>query len=138
MARFGKFHNPYVKLAGVNLSADANQLTFVPSRASLPDAAFGDDFNKTRPGIKDYDLGVQFYHDFASSKVHQTLYPLYRDGSDLLMLWKPINDTVATSNPLFSGTIWIQQYPLSGNHADNYMTALTFGLRTDFTEITTP
>ena len=136
MARHGKFTNPYIKIGGVDLSAHARSLTFNPSRASLQDAAFGDEFAKTRPGIKDYSISVEFYQDFAAGAVYATIYPLYNTPTDAIMMWKPVNSSVSATNPMFSGQVWVQEFPLGGSHGDNLMCNTTFGIRTDFTALT--
>lgn len=128
--------NPVLTINGVNLSAHANQIVFTPSRASLNDAAFGDEFAKTRPGLKNYTVSVQFYQDFAAAAVHATLWPLYFSGLDAVMTFKASNSTTSATNPLFSGTVWVQDYPLGGNHGETQMANVTFGIRGDFSQLT--
>jgi hypothetical protein len=91
---------------------------------------------RTIPGAKEYSLQVTFFQDFAAGSVHATLQDLYDSGSTFNFTWRPDSDAVAADNPEFSGSVWIQDYPIGGDHGVNLSSTVTFGVDGAFTEKT--
>ena len=67
------------------------------------------------PGIQDQTITISFLQDFASAKVHATIWPLYEGGSSFPILVQPDSDAgTSSTNPTYSGTASIYSYPTSG------------------------
>lgn len=106
----------------------AGDVKVVVNNVSLSDQAFGVDtpeekdqvdvsvFSPTGarnflPGIADQTITVSFRQNFASGKVHATLYPLYTSGSSFPMFVQPDSDVgTSSTNPIFGGTAQLFSY----------------------------
>lgn len=66
----------HVIVNGVTLSDHANQVTVEDTRDPVDITAFGATSKATTKGLGDAKITIQFFQDFAASKVHATLQPL--------------------------------------------------------------
>jgi len=73
------------------------------------------------PGVSDQTITIGFRQNYASGKVHQTLYPLYNSGTSFPMYVIPDGDVGSSStNPICGGTASIYAYNgLSGSLNDS-------------------
>jgi hypothetical protein len=63
------------------------------------------------PGISDQTITVGFRQNFATSKVHQTIYPLFYGGSQFPMWIQPDSDAgTSATNPICGGTASVYTY----------------------------
>jgi hypothetical protein len=63
------------------------------------------------PGVADQTLTVGFRQNFASGKVHQTLYPLFSGGSQFPVFVQADSDAgTSATNPVYGGTATMLTY----------------------------
>jgi hypothetical protein len=91
----------YVVVNGVTLSDHANQITVEDMRDQIDITAFGAANKAYTKGLGDAKITVQFFQDFAASKVHQTLQPLISSSSPVTIEVRPTSGARSTTNPAF-------------------------------------
>jgi hypothetical protein len=94
----------------VDLSDHIASISLNSTRAEVPTTAFGDQAVTRIAGLGDNSITLSFHEDFASSEVHQTVYPLI--GTTTSVVVKPVNTTTATDNPSFSMTVLVTEWPI--------------------------
>ena len=110
----------YVFINGVDLSDHAHGLDTPQERDRVDVSGFNSAGTKEfLPGQKDESVSINFRQDFASSKVHQTLEPLFRNNSTFAFEVRPTSTVVSAANPRFWGTASMFAYNgLSGQISD--------------------
>ncbi len=122
-----KFYNPSIMVSGVDLSADAKEITFDQSTEVLEVTTFGDEHKIKKPGLRDTTISVTFVRDSGTDLLESTLGPLYNDGGEFSFEWQA--DKLAgtsSSNPKYSCTAWISSYPAGGSHGQLRESQVTF------------
>jgi hypothetical protein len=109
MAKF-VLTNPSISVASVDLSDHIASVSLNSTRAEVPTTAFGDEAVTRIAGLGDNSITLSFHEDFASSEVHQTIYPLI--GTTTSVVVKPVNATTATDNPSFTMTVLVTEWPI--------------------------
>lgn len=110
MAQF-RLTNGYVSINGVDLSDHAFSLDISQEREQVEISGFNSGGYKSfLPGSSDETVTIGFRQDFASSKVHQTLEPLYSNSSTFVIVIAPNGSSITSTNPAFSGTAAIFNY----------------------------
>lgn len=102
--------NPVITVNSVDLSDHIASISLNETRAEVPTTAFGNTAVTRIAGLGDNSITLSFHEDFASSEVHQTVYPLI--GSTTSVTVKPVNTTTATDNPVFSMTVLVTEWPV--------------------------
>lgn len=102
--------NPVVTVGGVDLSDHIASVTITESYAEVATTAFGDTAVTRIAGLGDHSISLDFHEDFAAGEVHATIAPLV--GATSTVSVKPVNDTTSATNPLFSATILVTEWPL--------------------------
>lgn len=113
--------NPVITVATVDLSDHIASVSLNSTRAEVPTTAFGDTAVTRIAGLGDNSITLSFHEDFASSEVHQTIYPLI--GSTTSVTVKPVNATTATDNPVFSMTVLVTEWPILNGAVGDLATA---------------
>ena len=94
-----------VVVNGVDLSDHADQVDTPFEKEQVDVSEFGDT-REFLPGIENATITIEFIQDFASSKVHATIYPLYNGGSTFPVYVQPSRTSnTSTTNPICSN--WI-------------------------------
>lgn len=71
------------------------------------------------PGLRDESFKVKWRGDFATSKIDQTLAPLYTGGTSHTVVVKPTSAGVGPTNPTYTGTCYLLEFsPVSGSVGD--------------------
>lgn len=109
MAKF-VLTNPLIQINSVDLSDHIASVTLSESYAEVPTTAFGDTAVTRIAGLGDHSITLSFHEDFASSEVHQTVYPLV--GGTTSVTVKPVSTTTTTDNPSFSLTVLVTEWPI--------------------------
>lgn len=102
--------NPVITVNSVDLSDHIASISLNETRAEVPTTAFGNTAVTRIAGLGDNSITLSFHEDFASSEVHQTVYPLI--GSTTSVTVKPVNTSTATDNPVFSMTVLVTEWPV--------------------------
>lgn len=109
MAKF-VITNPEITIGGVDLSDHIASVTLTENYAEVATTAFGDTAVTRIAGLGDHSLSLDFHEDFAASEVHATISPLI--GSTTAVTIKPVNETTSATNPQFSATVLVTEWPL--------------------------
>lgn len=109
-----------VSVNGVDLSDHAFSIDLPATRDQVDVSGFNATGAKSfLPGTTEETVTIGFRQDFASSKVHQTIQPLYTNSSTFALIIKPTSSAVSATNPAFQGTAACFEYNgLSGNIGD--------------------
>jgi hypothetical protein len=89
----------YVSINGVNLSDHAKSVTVEDNRDQVDITAFGATSKAYTKGLGDAKVTVEFFQDFASGKVHQTLQPLLGSTTPITVEIRPTSAARSTTNP---------------------------------------
>lgn len=132
------FKNGYLMVNSVDLSDHVRSISLSYSAAEVEDNNMGDSTQQRLAGLKDWSLSVEFSQDFASGKVDATLFDLV-GAAPFAVHVKPVNDTIAVTNPDFTGNVILTEYPvLDGAAGDLATTSVSFVAAGDLTRDTTP
>lgn len=103
------YTNPLITINSVDLSDHIASVTINETFAEVPTTAFGSTAVTRVAGLGDHSITLAFHEDFAASSVHQTIYPL--KGTTTTVTVKPVNTTTSSSNPSFSVTALVTEWP---------------------------
>tara|TARA_R110000787_G_scaffold104030_2_gene210742 strand:+ start:6743 stop:7159 length:417 start_codon:yes stop_codon:yes gene_type:complete len=119
-----------VVVNSVDLSDHVESVEFPAGLNSHPAAAMSD--------IQDYDLPgtqtvgpvvVNFYQDYAASKVYATLQPLWANRTTFTMTVKATTAGDSATNPKFSASFFLASAPFIGAaRGDRHMVQATFNV----------
>lgn len=109
MAKF-VLTNPLIEVGGVDLSDHVASVTVTESYAEVATTAFGDTAVTRIAGLGDHSVSLDFHEDFAATEVHATIAPLI--GGTATVGVKPVSETTSTTNPNFSMTVLVTEWPL--------------------------
>ena len=113
--------SPVITVGGVNLSDHIASVTLTESYAEVATTAFGDTAVTRIAGLGDHSISLDFHEDFAATEVHATIAPLV--GSTSTVSVKPVNSTTTATNPLFSATVLVTEWPLLNGAVGDLATA---------------
>lgn len=102
--------NPEITVNSVDLSDHVGSVTVTESYAEVATTAFGDTAVTRIAGLGDHSVSLDFHEDFASSEVHATIASLV--GGTTTVTVKPVNETTTATNPSFSMTVLVTEWPL--------------------------
>jgi hypothetical protein len=110
--------NAYCLLNAVDLSNHVKSVK-VNYKADTPDNTAMSVTSKTQlPGLKDWDMDIEFNQDFAASNVDATLFPLVGAAAFSIEV-RPDAGARAVTNPAYTGSCLLETYsPLSGKVGD--------------------
>jgi hypothetical protein len=107
----------YVEINGTSYSDHAHQVSLNDEAEKIDVSSFGpSSYREYAVGLKDADVTVTFFQDFASGSIHSVLQPIYTNGSTCTLKLKPVGSTVgSTTNPVMTMTARLYNYgPLDG------------------------
>lgn len=114
-----------VVVNSVDLSDQVRQVTLTVEADVQENTAMGDTFRSRLGGLKDWSVEIEFNQDFAASEVDATLWPLI--GTVTTVTIKPTSGAVSATNPSFSGSAILSEYPpLDGSVGDVATASVTF------------
>lgn len=94
----------YLTINTVDLRDHSTEINLNMSRDELEETTFGDTTKGFKPGLKDWELSVTMFQDYAASKVDATIWPLIDNGTSFAIELRPVNNTVSTTNPKYTST----------------------------------
>lgn len=99
----------------VDLSAYVTSVTINQEFDQLEITAMGDTGHKYVAGLENSSISIDFNADFASSKVNQTINGAVAGnglvGSSTTVTIKPAAGATSASNPLYTATCFVSQWP---------------------------
>jgi hypothetical protein len=116
------FTNAKVSINSTSLSNHVRSVSLEYSSELLDATAMGTAATRTRvAGFKDWTFTIEFLQDFAASSVDATLFPLV--GTSFTIKVRPVNTSVAATNPEYNGTGMLENYPIFGGGVGDVATA---------------
>ena len=118
--------NAKVTINNVDLSDHVKSVTIKYSAEIHEDTAMGAVSKSRVAGLKDWSADIEFYQDYANSKIDATLFPLVGAPSFPISII-PVNATVSPTNPNYNGSAVLGDYsPVSGEVGALSMAPVTF------------
>lgn len=110
----------YVSINGTDLSDHAHTLDTPQERDRVDVSGFNSTgASEFLPGVKTESVTVGFRQDFAGSKVHAVVQPLFANQSTFAFEVRPTSGSVSATNPRFWGTASVFTYNgLNGERND--------------------
>ena len=110
--------NAYVVLASTDISTYVSSVSLSTTLDVVETTAFGDTARKRIAGLADNSITLEFHQDFASGALEQLIYPSDANskiGTAVAMEIRPVNTTVATTNPKYTFSALITEWtPVNG------------------------
>lgn len=110
-----------ITINAVDLSDHVTSVTFSEIADELETTAFGQSFRSRIGGLKDGSLDVDFNQDFAASNVQATIRTLL--GSVTVITLKPTSAAVGATNPSYTFSVLVTEWPTFGNAVGELATA---------------
>lgn len=95
------FTNAQTLVNAVDLSDHTSKVTCKDSRAQVNVTAFGSTYDQMTKGLGTAEIDMDFFQDFATGKVHQTLQPLISSTTPIAVEVRPVNAARSATNPAF-------------------------------------
>ncbi len=89
-------------VGGTDLTDHVRSINITQQYDQVDDTAFGATNRAFLVGLSDASMEVEFYQDFASSKVDATLSPLLGSSTGATILFQTSGTTVSTTNPKYT------------------------------------
>jgi hypothetical protein len=106
--------NAFCLLNSVNLSDHVRSVK-VTYKADTPENTAMSQTTKNRlPGLKDWEMDIEFNQDFAASEVDVTLFPLVGAAAFAIEV-RPDAGARSVTNPAYTGNCLLADYPALGN-----------------------
>lgn len=110
--------NAYVVFASTDISSYVSSVSLSTTLDVVETTAFGDTARKRIAGLADNAITLEFHQDFASGALEQLVYPsdaTSKIGTAVAMEIRPVNTTVAPTNPKYSFSALITEWtPING------------------------
>lgn len=107
----------YVSIDGQVISEHANKAEIPWSAADLGATTFGQRANVRRGGLKDGSVNLTLINDYTAGNLDEIMWALV--GDVVAFEVRPTSDAVSTSNPKYTGNIFIAQWsPIVGSVGD--------------------
>lgn len=107
------FTNPFFSVDGVNLTSYVREVALSYSAEAVDETASGDGTLKHLGGLKSWSISATLKQDYEASGVDATLFDLV-GSSTFTALLRPTTSGVSGTNPEFSGTGMLEEYPPMG------------------------
>lgn len=113
-------------VGGVDLTDHVRSITINQDYAAVDITALNAVAVSNSPGLIDDTWEIEWYQDFAASKVDATLYPLLGSTSGATFIFQTNGGTVSTTAPKYTlvGTLYTYE-PVAGTVGDASMTTTT-------------
>lgn len=106
--------NAFCLLNAVDLSDHVRSVK-VNYKADTPENTAMSQTTKNRlPGLKDWEMDIEFNQDFAAAKVDATLFPLVGAAAFAIEV-RPDAGARSVTNPAYTGNALLADYPPLGN-----------------------
>ena len=110
--------NPYISIAGTDLSAYVSKVTLQTTYDVLETTTFGATAKSRVAGLADNSVSLDFIQDFANSAVEQTLNPTGSSlvGTSVAVIINPLTSSTTATNPKFTFNALVTDWtPVNGS-----------------------
>ena len=116
--------NAFVSIDGNDVSDHISQVTLPYGCDEVDDTHMADDTHQMKAGLKTWSADFELSQDFAAGNIDALMFPLV-GGAAVTVIVRPDAGTVSTSNPNFTGSAILSNYPiLGGSVGDKAKTSL--------------
>jgi len=116
-----------VTVNDVDLSSSTRAVAFNIGQQAQEQGAAGDDWEHFEPGVQTGRVTAQFWQDFSSGGVDDTLFALADGGGTFSVVLVPTSSAVAAGNPSFTATCMVENYePFAGQWSDKAICSVDF------------
>lgn len=118
---------------GVDLSDHVENVEFVVGNNAQPSAAMGQLQDRSMPGTQTVsNPKINFYQDYAASKVYATLLALWQVQTVFNLVGKASSAAKGATNPEWTIPVFVSEMPLmSGTRGDRHMAPVTCAVAGD-------
>ena len=113
--------NPVVTINSIDLSDHISSITLQKTVNEVTTTAFGDNGVTRIGGLEDNSVTLAFQEDYAASEVYATVNGLV--GGTTTVTIKPVNTTTSSTNPVWSMTVLVTEWPLINGAVGDLATA---------------
>jgi hypothetical protein len=107
----------YISIAANVLSDHGNKIELPVKATDLNATTFGQTWNVRRGGLKDGSVNVTFLQDYVAGNLDEIMWALV--GTVVALEARATSGTVGTSNPKYTGNIFIAEWnPIVGSVGD--------------------
>jgi hypothetical protein len=99
----------FISVGGVDLSSLVKSVTVTQTAEEKETTAFGQAAMARVAGLRDYEISIDWYGDYAAASVYATMQPLI--GTATTCIVKKDSGTTAATNPSFSGSFLVTEFP---------------------------
>jgi len=130
--------NEYVLFNAVELSDHTKSCTITAESAALDSTAMGDTWVENTGGLKSGTTTLEALDDFAAGSVDATIWAAFNANVAVAMAVRPVNTTIATTNPEYQFNILPNQWNIGGSVGELAMKNLTYPITGAITRDVTP
>ena len=105
------YKNAHLTINAVDLSDHVRSLTLTHSAEMGDKTAMSNNSRRRIAGLKDWNIAVEFNHDFAAAKIDATLNGLVGAASFPIIM-RPDAGAVSATNPQYTGSALLESYPV--------------------------
>src|SRR5262245_3159151 len=117
----------FIQVNGVTLSDHGNKVTVDDMRDQVDVTAFGAANKTYTKGLGDGKMTIDFFQDYAASKIHATLQPLIGSSTPFTIELRPTSGARSATNPGIVMTALLFSYnALDGSIGDASSTTAEF------------
>lgn len=113
--------NPVITINSVDLSDHIASVTLNKTVTEVTTTAFGDNGVTRIGGLEDNSITLAFHEDYAAGEVYATVNGLI--GGTTTVTVKPVNTTTSSTNPAWSMTVLVTEWPLINGAVGDLATA---------------
>lgn len=130
--------NEYLTFNAVDLSDHVKKATITAEAEALDSTTMGDSWKEHTGGLKSGQLEIEFLDDFAAGSVDATIWAAFNTGTAVACAVKPVNTTIAATNPEYQFNILPSQWNLGGSLGEMVGKSLSFPITGAVTRDVTP
>lgn len=118
--------NEYVSFNSVDLSDHVKAATITAEAEQLDSTTMGDSWREYTGGLKSGTITIEFLDDFAASNVDATVWGAFDTGTAVAVAVKPVNTTIAATNPEYQFNVLPNQWGMGGSLGELAGKSLTY------------
>jgi hypothetical protein len=130
--------NMYLLFNSVDLSDHIKVAKLAAEMAQLDSTAMGDSWIENTGGLKSGTINIETLDDFASGSIDATVWSAFNTGTAIAVAVRPVNTTIAATNPEYQFNILPNQWNMGGSLGELAMKSLTFPITGAITRDVTP
>ena len=118
--------NAFISVDGTNISDHCSSVTIETNADKVEVTGFGATHRQYTQGLKDANISLEVFQDYAAASVDQILAPLHDSGGTFPVVVRPTSAVKSATNPEYTMTGVLFDYsPLQGAVGDANTTSVT-------------